>query len=418
MTTKSSHKKVRWSKGERECYEYLRSKGIEVKTEVTFEGLQNKRDLKVDFYLPDFRAAIEFDGEYHFGDPEEGDPNDRLKEDFFELKWIHLLRISFGQFNNIPQLIDSFLSLIKESEEERIVQFAGEEYKRTPMSRKAGAPDIYSVRRLRVLHESGKLPIRDLTSAHIGTRKAYQRPVDEGRVQQIKEYVLSTWKKRHFYLGQLVLAELSGDEYTVIDGQHRIAALMSLTEEDREKNLGLWEVPVSVCIYRGIKLERVVELFRAINKACPVPEVYIDEKKESLKDLAEHLLTFVCKTYSDKIRNERYPEMPFFSRQLILTQASEHLGALLETKKLSGEKKDLEEKVVKLNEELGTTFNLDSGRRAHQHLNHYLRQITDSEYYEILAGINSSKTRCYLGLLGMGSWVSKLGKGRKEWFLE
>lgn len=54
------------SNGEYVIYEYLKKNNIEFKNEHTFSDCVYRRPLKFDFYLPDNKIAIEFDGIQHF----------------------------------------------------------------------------------------------------------------------------------------------------------------------------------------------------------------------------------------------------------------------------------------------------------------------------------------------------------------
>jgi hypothetical protein len=54
------------SKGEAAVALYLESKGINFEKGRKFTGLINQKSLSYDFYLPDYKILIEFDGELHF----------------------------------------------------------------------------------------------------------------------------------------------------------------------------------------------------------------------------------------------------------------------------------------------------------------------------------------------------------------
>lgn len=58
--------KCKQSYGENEISLYLKSKGIKFTQEKTFDWLKFRRKQKLDFYLDDYNAAIEFQGEQHF----------------------------------------------------------------------------------------------------------------------------------------------------------------------------------------------------------------------------------------------------------------------------------------------------------------------------------------------------------------
>ena len=106
------------SKGELIVMNYLKENLITFTTQKTFEGLVLRRKLKFDFYLPQYNACIEFDGEQHFRSLSKhwgGDEGfikrqlaDRMKNDFCELYNIPLLRIKFDN-PDIEETIKNFL---------------------------------------------------------------------------------------------------------------------------------------------------------------------------------------------------------------------------------------------------------------------------------------------------------------------
>ena len=98
--------------------------GIDYKREVSFDGLKDKRPLKVDFvcYLNGKTYAIEVDGVQHFKDErtifnsnfEKIEKHDVLKDDYFKSHSIPLLRIPFNWINQkgkIKAELQSFLSI-------------------------------------------------------------------------------------------------------------------------------------------------------------------------------------------------------------------------------------------------------------------------------------------------------------------
>jgi len=54
------------SKGENLIIKYLLNKNIKFETQYKFEKCKFKRELKFDFYLPEYNSCIEFDGDQHF----------------------------------------------------------------------------------------------------------------------------------------------------------------------------------------------------------------------------------------------------------------------------------------------------------------------------------------------------------------
>lgn len=88
-----------YSKGERAVARYLDESKIEYEEQKTFEGLKYKRALRLDFYIPSKKFAIEFDGIYHY------DPNCHLNHGNFELRQkCDCIRNEYCTKNNITMI--------------------------------------------------------------------------------------------------------------------------------------------------------------------------------------------------------------------------------------------------------------------------------------------------------------------------
>lgn len=97
-------KKAIPSCGEKEIMDILEENGINYIRELYVEGLYNpntQKPLFFDFYLPDYRVVIEFDGPHHFK-PVYGEnklwqqcTKDRIKNEFCQRQKVKMLRIPY-----------------------------------------------------------------------------------------------------------------------------------------------------------------------------------------------------------------------------------------------------------------------------------------------------------------------------------
>jgi len=104
------------SKGELVITNYLKTKGFEFIREKKYDNCRGyKRTLPFDFYLPDYNALVEYDGEQHFKPlkywgGEEGfnrqQINDNIKNEYAKNNNINLLRIRFDEYKNINEILD------------------------------------------------------------------------------------------------------------------------------------------------------------------------------------------------------------------------------------------------------------------------------------------------------------------------
>jgi hypothetical protein len=102
------------SRGEREIAKFLKKFSIKNKRQHKFHDCKNKFQLPFDFYLPDMRTAIEFDGRQHyqpidfFGGVKAFEIlkiNDGIKNEYCEYNYINLIRIRYDQFDDIYQIL-------------------------------------------------------------------------------------------------------------------------------------------------------------------------------------------------------------------------------------------------------------------------------------------------------------------------
>lgn len=102
------------SEGELKIREWLIENLIEYETEKTFEDLVNVFNLRIDFYLPKHKIAIEFDGAYHFHEfewvggketLEKTKIRDEIKNDYCKKNNIKMIRIPYWEFKNIANIL-------------------------------------------------------------------------------------------------------------------------------------------------------------------------------------------------------------------------------------------------------------------------------------------------------------------------
>lgn len=109
------------SKGEAAIKKYLEKLQLQYLREKKFHDCKIKKCLPFDFYV-DNKFLIEYDGEQHFKNVdffggEKGfqkrQLNDKIKTDYCILNGIPLLRISYLELDQIPNIIDKYLRALK-----------------------------------------------------------------------------------------------------------------------------------------------------------------------------------------------------------------------------------------------------------------------------------------------------------------
>lgn len=108
------------SHGEKAIYEYLKAHNINYSMQHIFEDLPRRM---FDFYLPDLKCCIEFDGEQHFKPVEYFGGEDKLlesiardlsKEDYCERNNIAMIRIAY--YENIEQRLNEEIVRLTKNE--------------------------------------------------------------------------------------------------------------------------------------------------------------------------------------------------------------------------------------------------------------------------------------------------------------
>ena len=106
------------SAGEYTVRNVLESLSIQYAREMRFADCRDKQSLPFDFYLPNHRIAIEFDGEQHFAPNDRfggleafqlGQAHDAIKNAYCIEKNIYLLRIKHTESRHTRELITEFL---------------------------------------------------------------------------------------------------------------------------------------------------------------------------------------------------------------------------------------------------------------------------------------------------------------------
>jgi len=125
-TTKFSKvKRPRISSGEKAIKMFLVTRNIRFDHDKEYEGLFNPLTncrLRFDFFLPDHKIAIEFDGRQHFqhvkefhyagsSSLESQQYRDEEKDKFCKRKKIRMIRISYKEYKSINQILSSALNI-------------------------------------------------------------------------------------------------------------------------------------------------------------------------------------------------------------------------------------------------------------------------------------------------------------------
>lgn len=108
--------KCKTSHLEKTIERYLIENSIKYETQKTFEGLKNRKKLRMDFYLNDYNICIEADGRQHFESVDifggektftETQKRDIIKDNFCRDNEIKMIRIPYYDLRNIYNIMDN-----------------------------------------------------------------------------------------------------------------------------------------------------------------------------------------------------------------------------------------------------------------------------------------------------------------------
>ena len=99
------------SKGEQKILEILTNLGIVFETQKTFSDLKDKGSLRLDFYIPEQKVAIEYQGQQHYYETdgffkdglEERQHRDQIKRDYCTKNNIQLIEIPYWDYSKIDE---------------------------------------------------------------------------------------------------------------------------------------------------------------------------------------------------------------------------------------------------------------------------------------------------------------------------
>jgi hypothetical protein len=233
-----------------------------------------------------------------------------------------------------------------------------------------------------------------------------QRPVNQLRVGDIAGYITTNYNKSTFIIGMAVVSKMADDTYNIIDGQHRLHAIYSLNDD--EKNI-LSEhcFTLTVDVRNGLNIEDEQQIFRTINLSIPLGPLLDDERLKMFATLENWLAI----EYKTRLSLSPKPIMPNMNLVYLMEKIkSDDVISELWDSGLIDSANDVIKLVKELNEFLGTQFNNESGYTLYQkHADSAGKKHTTQYFAEMLNKIESKGKPCYLGLIPKYRWITFIG---------
>lgn len=244
--------------------------------------------------------------------------------------------------------------------------------------------------------------LKDLYNTGTMISLPYQRPVDDVRVDNCRQWILENYNKPSFYLPDIVLNKINGI-YHIIDGQHRIHSIISITIES------MMNFKVGVFIKDGLTVTEEKMLFISINKSVPCSDMVIPKpvKKEILNNCKNFLYKIGGSCVSDSIRCKT----PNFHIQKLLedfcnnySDGSSCIGDWYKDNKISTSA-ELNKEITQFNEYIGKIFNSSDGFKAYRlncprHAeNHDEKKFRKNLLIIMTKADKDDNNPCYLGMV-------------------
>lgn len=233
-----------------------------------------------------------------------------------------------------------------------------------------------------------------------------QRPVNEIRVKDIYQYILNNYDSKTFVIGTVVLSKTIDDVYNIIDGQHRINALLMTTSDDRLL-LSKFGFTLSVDVRTELAPEEEIEIFRIINLAVPLGPMMEEDKNK----IYEFLESWFSAEYRDRFSASKKPIIPNMNlKNLIDKMKDDDLIGELYDSGIIDELNDMILQITALNNHLSEIFLSELGYNVYQkHADSAGKKHNLVYFAALIKKIASKDKPCYLGLIPKYRWITFIG---------
>lgn len=245
--------------------------------------------------------------------------------------------------------------------------------------------------------------IQDLCVSNRLVVGEYQRPLNKERLCVIKASIMHASKNPHVSYIPPIVVSLRKGIYSIIDGQHRVAAASSIVGDDRTSVGDSFKLEFRVfrCDY-GTDMC----IFRSINQSRPCPLMYLQEEKKL--EHTTQLANWLKATYPKYVKESTNPRVPSFKISSIISEMcklSDSGESYIVEWFSSGYIKtetSLQEALYRLNDITRQLFLAPNGIKSY---NFYgtraCKKHTNDSYQAIIKKITklSDDNPCYLGVL-------------------
>lgn len=207
-----------------------------------------------------------------------------------------------------------------------------------------------------------------------------------------------------------VVSKTADGVYHIIDGQHRLNAINSINE-DEKNTLSKSCFTLTVDVRQGLVPEDEQIIFRTVNLAVPLGAL-LDETKMKMVTMLENWLISEFKYRFSSSPKPITPNMNLI--QLMEKIKSDDVISELYESGLIDSVDDIIRLVKELNEFLGMRFNDKDGYILYQKHADSAGKKHNAQYFaDLLTKIEIKGKPCYLGLIPKYRWISFIGHHKR-----
>jgi hypothetical protein len=245
--------------------------------------------------------------------------------------------------------------------------------------------------------------LQDLCNAGLMGSRDYQRPIDDKRCDILKDWIIENYKRPWFYMPVIILNKV-GERYWIIDGQHRIRAVIKIIGEQRSAMTGFG---LRIDVTYDLSFEDEKLRFISINKSIPCPKLYLQKNTE--RKILDDLSLIIYSEFTNYISESWKCNCPNINVEKIIDFISDERvnGTSAVSDWFSDQKvtsgADLAAGLIIFNEYAREVFKSKNGFTAYKHNCPRRHDKDDAGKFEEKLRKAAAKARtrriCYLGLV-------------------
>lgn len=242
-------------------------------------------------------------------------------------------------------------------------------------------------------------------------KPSFQRPLNDEQKQNIKKYIIKNISKNTFILGIVTLA-FKDRKCLIIDGQHRIFAIIELIKENELKIFNLDELKINAEIKYNLTKDECKECFLNINLGISCPMIYL----HSIDDYIEEVVNLFNNKFSERLKTSANCSLPNLNLDNIISKLKENIYDGYNEKiniirylyghNIIKTPKDLKKKIKELNNHIENRLKCDDVKNIYSDHAKSLYQVKNLSSF--IEKVEKAQNPCYLGIIPNYKWIKMI----------